>query len=73
MWEHFRITSTKMRLPKLEGIEDLPGSLKDFGGTYPLGRANGSKILRRRTIDPYTTRQISRRNGSVRHISEPNS
>jgi hypothetical protein len=39
-----------MRLPKLEGIEDLPGSLKDFGGTYPLGRANGSKILRRRTL-----------------------
>ena len=81
MWEHFRIASTKsdsttvsakMRLPKLEGIEELPGTLKEFGGTYPLGRANASKILRR-TIDPYTTRQIPKRNGSVRHISEPNS
>jgi hypothetical protein len=72
MWEHFRITSTKSDSAKASAKMRL-GTLKDFGGTYPLGRANGSKILRRRTIDPYTTRQISRRNGSVRHISEPNS
>lgn len=79
MWHHFRLGKqssptegpvVKPKFPPLVQVEALPGKLKDFGGEFPLGRANAAKILRR-TFDAYTTLKIPKRDGSLRHISEP--
>lgn len=79
MWNHFRIgkrgapgdePEVKANFPRLVGIEELPGTLKQFGGELPLGRANAAKILRR-VYDPYWTFEIPKRDGSSRHISSP--
>ncbi len=79
MWNHFQLGNQRGRthsalssspLPRLEAVERLPGKLKDFGGEYPLGRANAAKILRR-VYDPYETFSIPKKDGSSRHISAP--
>lgn len=61
---------TEQQYPQLVGLVRLPGRLREFGGELPLARASAAKILRRQ-LDPYTTIEVPKRDGSKRHISSP--